>query len=296
MDLRTAKSVCAPLAWLGATIVTLFASSSSLAQSQPSPPYKINADGTAYEFTFSADNKNVQEVAVYLVSKGNISSAIGIDVSAPPGVKVTAEGGLITAKNSKGAVARGKSLSPYKFRVSGSADRMKKLSVRAAKPEDTLGFASGWFHLHKDNCSPSTSTYAAKITFKVSSLPKSVFDNGFKIQFAVKEYQYEGSRATTLKPSADGMYKGEPILLMATMAYGGEYVSIVRWSKGKIASIREIPVVKYVSYRGYNLSLARLNGTLSGGKVTYELSDGGLTYGVCLAAERRRQYANGYPR
>jgi hypothetical protein len=91
------------------------------------------------------------------------------------------------------------------------------------------------------------------------------------------------------------MYKGEPILLMSTMAYGGEYVSIVKWAKGKIASIKEIPVVKYVSYRGYNLSLARLNGTLSGGKVTYELSDGGLTYGVCLAAERRRQYANGYP-
>jgi hypothetical protein len=59
--------------------------------------------------------------------------------------------------------------------------------------------------------------------------------------------------------------------------------------------MKRIPIVKYVGYKGYGLSLARIKGLLNGGKATFELSNGGDIYGVCFSLARKRQVRNGYP-
>jgi hypothetical protein len=116
------------------------------------------------------------------------------------------------------------------------------------------------------------------------------------VSVALQEFPFKRDQAASIKPSSDGKYRGEPILLMQTIAYGSEYVNIRQYAKsGKLRSARRIPIIKYVGYRGLSLSLARLRGLLNGGKATFELTNGSDIYGVCFSLARRRQVRNGYP-
>ena len=185
-------------------------------------------------------------------------------------------------------------------------DRGRPRSASNGKEYDSFildagGGANGKFeflyHMHKDACLPSKSTqYLSRLFINVSGVSQAELDKGIVIRVGIKELPYSGSRAASIKPAADGKYRGEPILLMSSVGYGNEYVNVVKRKSHVVRSRKRIPVVKYVSYKGYSLSLSRLRGMLRGGQATFELSNGGYIYGVCFKLVRKRQVTNGYPK
>jgi hypothetical protein len=151
------------------------------------------------------------------------------------------------------------------------------------------------YHLHKDAClADKSARYISRITFWLSQVPVEYLGEGSLLRVAVKEFRYPGSEAASVKPVAEGRYRGEPLLLMSSIQYGGEYVNLHRRAGDRIHVRRRLPVVKYVYHRGRTLSVVRLRGLLTGGRATFELSNGGYVYGVCFSLVRRRQMVNGY--
>lgn len=257
------------------------------------PPYKINADGSQYEVTLGPSHRELSNVAVYFESKGNVSNAVLVRVSAPAGTHGRVRGArIIDSAQSEQEVLRNLS-APDSCKVLGSDFR--EYDGFVVSDSVSGGANEVLYHLRKDACQRrAISRYLSEINLDLSEIDQELFDRGFTITIAVLEVPFTGATLASIKPFSDGKFHGEPILLMGSVRYGDEYVKIIRRRKDRIVSQRTIPVVKYISYRGNTLSLARLRGLLRGGKATFELSGGGYVYGVCFDLSRRRQVANGY--
>lgn len=264
------------------------------ASAQDLAPYEIEPTNKQYEIRMGADQRSLKAISVYFVSTGNVSNAVMIDLMGPVGITGTVRGGFIGALDGPTALAGGAELSQLAVRT--YPDKKEAQSFATATNYSSLyGYIAPWFHLSKDACGKKTDRYIAQITLDLTGIDPALYDNLFSIVISVKETKYEGKRVASIKPSSDGKYFGEPILLMNTVGYGDEYVNKLTWKNGKIVAKTRIPVAKYVGYMGYGLSLIRIKKVLKGGKHTWELSNGGNVYGVCLKATRTRQRVNGYP-
>lgn len=258
------------------------------------PPYEIVADGSEYQITLSPKEKGISEISVYFVSTGNISTATEMRVAGPMGIRGTVRGGFLGTENAATVVTAAAPLAPIRIRSSNVKDAAD-FPLVASTDNSQFGTAYNWYHLQKDNCAGSAKDrYLSIMKLDLTGVNPTLFDSSFQITLSLKEFKFKGAMVASIKPSSDGKYKGEPILLMGQVG-SPEYVNIVSWKNKKIAGQRRIPVVKYVGYKGYSLSLARLNGVLNGGRSTVELSNGGDIYGVCFTMVRRRQSVNGYP-
>jgi type 1 fimbria pilin len=269
----------------------------AVAQAQSSASYEVKADGTTYQANFTAEYRSVKSLVVYFVSTGKVSSAAQVTVQAPVGARVRAQAGFIGVQEVAAALAD-PTLESVALRSAMNARKeLPEVALAAYYEGDPMGNATVSFPIQKDSCASGAALarYLAKVTVDLSGVADSSYDQGFPVVLSVKDQVFSGAKVASIKPASDGLYKGEPILLMGTIGYGNEFVNIVQWRNGKKRSQRRIPVVKYVGYRGYGLSLARLKGVLNGGKATMELSDGTNIYGVCFSLARRRQVANGYP-
>jgi hypothetical protein len=264
------------------------------AAAQELAPYEIEPTNKQYEIRMGADQRSLKAISVYFVSTGNVSNAVMIDLMGPVGITGTVRGGFIGTLDASTALAGGAELSQLAVRT--YPDKKEAQSFATATNYSSLyGYIAPWFHLSKDACGKKTDRYIAQITLDLTGIDPALYDNLFSIVISVKETKYEGKRVASIKPSSDGKYFGEPILLMNTVGYGDEYVNKLTWKNGKIVAKTRIPVAKYVGYMGYGLSLIRIKKVLKGGKHTWELSNGGNVYGVCLKATRTRQRVNGYP-
>jgi len=258
------------------------------------PPYEVVADGSEYQITLSAKEKGTTELSVYFVSAGNVSTATEIRVAGPMGIRGTVRGGFLGTQNAATAVSAPAPFDPIRIRSSNVKDSTD-FALIASSSDSQTGAAYNWYHLQKDNCGGNAKDrYVSLMKLDLTGVNPALFDSSFQITLSLKEFKFKGAMVASIKPSSDGKYKGEPILLMGQVG-SPEYVNVVSWRNKKIAGQRRIPVVKYVGYKGYSLSLARLNGVLNGGKATVELSNGGDIYGVCFTMVRRRQSVNGYP-
>lgn len=258
--------------------------------------YEIKADGTQYSITLGPNQRSLTTLPVYFTSSGNISSAVTVEVKGPAGIKVSARGGVAGALNAVSVLTATDRAQPYKMRDSNTTESdVYTLTSQYAQSAETSGLA--WFHLTKDACSgDAKSQYVAQVTLDLSGVDPSLYDSTFPLTIAVKEFKYQGQKASSIKPSSDGMYRGEPILLMSSIQSGSEYFIINQWKSGKLMRSRKLAVAKYAGWRGYYLALGRLGGLLTGGKATFELTNGGDIYGACFTLQRRRQTAHGYPR
>lgn len=265
-----------------------------VASAQELAPYKIEATGKQYEIRLGPDQRSLKSISVYFVSPGNVSHAVMVDVMGPVGIKGTAQGGLIGKLDPAVALTGRIPLQQYTFRTYPDKKEAQNFAT-ASNYDPMFGSASPWFHLSKNACGAKTDRYVAQIKLDLTGIDPSMYDRVFSIVISVKESKFMGKPVASIKPSSDGKYFGEPILLMNTVGYGNEYVNKVTWKAGRIVATKRLPVAKYVGYMGYGLSLIRIKGVLNGGNHTWELSNGGDIYGVCLQAVRKRQRVNGYP-
>lgn len=249
-----------------------------------------------YSFSVGGNGAFDDTHAIYFSSPGNETLVVAVGLDGPQGLT-----GSIDAVSIPGASP----ISPAHFTDSNSLEKLKVIAPTQAgfreyerfMIDGADGIVRFFYQIHKDACrSDKEVKYLSRVVLNFAGVAQERLAEGVTVRIAMQEYHHAGSKVASIKPVAEGMYRGEPILLMGATQYGGEYVNVIRRGKnGRIQSKRRIPIVKYVYHRGHTLSLARLRGILRGGKATFELSNGAAIYGVCFELVRRRQVANGYP-
>ena len=267
----------------------------SRAEAQELAPYEIVPDGRQYEIQMGPSERSLKNLSVYFVSTGNVSNNVTVDIMGPQGIVGTARGGALGGEVAASALASPAVVSDLLVRAYPEKKEAPSFSTLTYGSDMREGYVSANFHLQKDACGPKTSRYVSQVKLDLTGIAPELYDQVFSIVLSVRENPFKGDKVASVKPSSDGKYRGEPILLMQTIGYGGEYVNKVTWKNGRIVARKRIPIVKYVGYMGYGLSLARIKTLIGGGKHTYELSNGSDIYGVCLKATRTRQRVNGYP-
>jgi len=257
--------------------------------------FEVRSDGTEYSLTVGVEQISDPWISLLFLSPGRETTAVLVGIDGPPGLQGAVDGVLVQhgALISTEPFATSMLRESYLVRTAVGAKEARRFKVESDSDAGVIQFL---YHLHKDACKPESSAqYLARVLLDFSKVSPELLSQGVTLRFAIKEYRYQGSQVASIKPASDGKYRDEPILLMETMQYGGEYVNIIQRGKRGVRLRRRIPVVKYVFHRGRTLSLARLRGVLRGGRATFELSNGGAVYSVCFSLERRRQVANGYP-
>ena len=152
--------------------------------------------------------------------------------------------------------------------------------------------------LSKDACtSGGNSQYLISLEFDLSGVDPAVYGRGLSVTASAFKRNFSGSRASALKPVSAGKYAPNPLLLMSSLsgASAGEKIRLVKWSRSKIRSTKSLKMVKYTYYKGLVLADALLTNLLTGGKGTFEISNGHDAYSVCFSLSRSRQNINGYP-
>lgn len=260
-------------------------------------PYEIVPDGQQYQISLSANEQNIKRFSLYFVSTGAVSNSVAFQIYGPPGVVGQVRAGAIGSQDAATAVTSSSNLQRMPITTYPDLKSAQQFTINAVGSDQvTSQNVSTFFTIPKDACNGSKrSRYLAQITLDLSKIDPAVYQNTFTIVMSAREVPFQGRGAASIKPASDGLYKGQPIILMQTVGYGNEYVTRVTWKGNRIVQTKRVPVVKYVSYRGYGLSLALLKGLLTGGRHTFELSNGVQSYGVCLKAARERQRVNGYP-
>lgn len=163
------------------------------------------------------------------------------------------------------------------------------------KIESTYGSSNAI--LQKDSCS-TNKNYLVKITLSLSKVSAEALNQGFNIQGRLRELEYTGGRAASLKPKSDGKYAPRPLLLMQSIG-GEQKVNLVKWTKGQPLTLTTVAATNSLAfYRGYVLIRIIADKLISGGrgeKVNFELTNGTSIYNVCGKRARVRWKVNGYP-
>jgi hypothetical protein len=259
-------------------------------------PFLITPDGRRYGMNLGPNEKDLDNISVYFYSEGNISNSIAVEVTGPSGIVGTARGGSIGTRDGLAALTSNASIiQSYTARQYPNYEDQPTFDTVSSGNDPMYGYVGAFADIHKDACAPKSSRYVVQVNLNLSKVDRSYFDQGFSLTLSVSERKFVGTTWASIKPKSDGQYHGEPILLMGIVGYGNERVNKQTWRGGKIVATTQLPIVKYVSWHGKGLSLARIKDVLRGGKHTWELTDGKQVYGVCLKAERTRQKVNGYP-
>jgi hypothetical protein len=152
-------------------------------------------------------------------------------------------------------------------------------------------------HVFHDECK-KTGKYAAIIQVDLSKVSKASIDAGVKITITATESEYEGKKAASLKPSGDGQYKGQPLLLTSIIGLNDKH-DYGFWSAGRTKRLQKIVnhkiVRRNIIYFGMLLEYSLPQRSLNGGRMTVYTYNTSNAYGVCFQAVRRRQSFNGYP-
>lgn len=268
------------------------------------PAMAVNQLGKLYQDPlFTGTGKSKQQV-VTVLQDGSTTTTTPTNTT-PPTASFTYEECMASATVSqivaiygmdKDTFCRSQSTGSSSGSTNSSSSPGQALGETVSGP---TGIARAIFHMHKDECAAKGKKaikHIGVLSVDYSGINPAFFDSGFVIKIGVKEYNWQGSRASSLKERGDGMFK-EPLMLMASVAsYGSEYFNLVRWAGGKVAGITKLPVAKYAGYKGLTLSVGRLGGKLKGGVATVELTDGSWIYsGGCFKMQAVRQSTNGYP-
>jgi hypothetical protein len=160
-------------------------------------------------------------------------------------------------------------------------------------PTGNYGELEGYGLVHKNACDGNTKSYIIKIEIDLSAVDRSQYPNGVQFSTAAQVVPYRGCKSASIKPTSDGKFAPNPLILMCSLG-GFEGVSLANWKSGKYMGGQNLKVEDYIYHKGvYTRSVA--SKVLRGGRGTFEISNGGSAYGVCFSLSRTRQRANGYP-
>ena len=154
--------------------------------------------------------------------------------------------------------------------------------------------------LLKDICNNGVKRYLVRLVMDLSGIDAATRAAGFDISVQYATQQFKGRRAASIKPTSEGKYAPQPLLLMQSIAgfgafFGaGESIELVKFKKGKVRSRAKIDIEDYVPYRDLFLTRSLIGRQLRGGKGMFILSNGNSAYGLCLPLSRRRSYAGNY--
>jgi hypothetical protein len=285
------------MSWRAIKVLVMLAHASlrPLLPLQAAQEFQVVADATEHSLTVGAERIADPFISLLFVSAGSETTAVMVGIDGPAGLRGEVAGArmLRGAAVSSDTLERSTYRESYPIRLTDGKRLDQRFEIEQTGEGGIIQFM---YHLQKDACKLDKSAqYLSRVLLDFSQVRPDKLAQGITLRFAIREYRYQGSRIASIKPASDGTYRGEPILLMESMQYGGEFVNIIQRGERGVRFRRRIPVVKYVFHRGHTLSLARLRGVLRGGKATFELSNGGAVYAVCFSLERRRQVVNGYP-
>ena len=120
-------------------------------------------------------------------------------------------------------------------------------------------------------------------------------DEDVTLAIRASDSDFNGDMAASIKPTSDGKFAPQPILLMSFLgSFCGQHLEISKWSSGKITSKSSTESKDLIPYNGHLLTRTPLGRFLSGGKGTFELFNGRSSYSVCFELKRKRQKVNGY--
>ncbi len=158
--------------------------------------------------------------------------------------------------------------------------------------------ATGYGLMERDKCSSSI-RYAIAVKVNLRSIDWTQYPSGLKIGVILKAKAYSGNIRAALKPSSDGKFFPQPIMLMATTGYSfisGEYMRAVFFKRGRVSRTLKLNRGDYIYYRGTVFRREPVGKLMSGGRAVLEMVNNGnaTAYGVCVSLNRRRQEFNGY--
>ncbi len=173
---------------------------------------------------------------------------------------------------------------------------------QAGGPDIVSGEGDGYVQaravLHKDTCrGKKGDRYLVRARVNLADVDALSKQSGFDLTFTFSSKNYQGSTAASLKPSGEGKYPN-PLLLMSALGGYGDNTDTVyqyRWKNGKARFLSKRKTEDYVYYQGLVLTRILADQFLTGGRTTFELTNGYSLYSVCMRAVRARQRINGYP-
>ena len=150
--------------------------------------------------------------------------------------------------------------------------------------------------IRKDSCGQKGSAkYLVRFDVNIGRVAADVRKQGFSIDIGLRAADYRGDRASSLKPTSDGKYAPQPLILMTSIGYGAHTVSVVKWrGSSSIASVQSRKAADFVYWRGHALTRTPAGKLLTGGRGTVELSNGDQVYSLCFTLSRVRQRLAGY--
>lgn len=160
------------------------------------------------------------------------------------------------------------------------------------------GTLSGKSLLSKDACDQSAAEYQITFFIDLSGVDRIKSGNSFKVKGSIEFGEAKASPAS-LKPVSDGKFAPRPLILMSSVGYsyynsGGATLRLVRWKNGRPGKTTPLTIEDYVYYRGQSLARSIATSVLTGGKGTFEISNGDAVGSACFNLVRTRQRVNGY--
>lgn len=153
---------------------------------------------------------------------------------------------------------------------------------------------SGGGVVYKNACGPKSNEYSVKVEVDLNGVSETVAQqvgNSLKVKFYAQEYK--GCKAASIKPTSDGRFAPQPLLLMCTIG-GSEEIILNKWKGNSPGKGTKVGVADYIYYRGNAFTRSPIGKILRGGKATFTVKNSNRSYGVCFRLARQRQKVNGY--
>jgi hypothetical protein len=165
-------------------------------------------------------------------------------------------------------------------------------------PATPPGSLAGRALLSKDSCDNSVSEYQIEFVIDLTGIDRNA--PGGQGSVSAKITAGESSlAAASIKPISDGKFAPKPLILIESTGYSyytgsSEVLQLVRWAKGRPGKAKSIKIEDRIFHQGQSLIRAVAQSVLTGGKGTFEVTNGQKAGVACLNLVRSRQRVNGY--
>lgn len=165
-------------------------------------------------------------------------------------------------------------------------------------PSTPPGALAGRALLSKDNCDKSVDEYLVEFVIDLSGIDRNAPGGQGSITASITAGE-NGLSAASIKPISDGKFAPRPLVLIESNGYNyyagsQEQLRVINWSKGRPGKARSLKIEDRIYHQGQSLARSVAQGILTGGRGTFEISNGQKVGVACMSLVRSRQRVNGY--